>query len=73
MELTNPLLHALLVACDQSYNPSPSGALDAYLDSGSADAGANLMPTNWQPDLEGWVVHHRYDDPTKATKGVSFA
>lgn len=54
MELTDQLLHALLVACDQSYNPvSIDGmALQPYQDTplGSADNSPAAMPLSWDAD-----------------------
>ncbi len=61
MQLTNSLLHALLVADDQSYNNSPTeGAPLAEFTDGD---NINLMPGGWKDDLTGWTVARRFDDP----------
>lgn len=61
MLLTNSLLHALLVADDQSYNRSatPDEALAPFTDGDTV----NLMPGGWHDDLTGWAVARRFDDP----------
>ncbi len=69
MQLTNSLLHALIVADDQSYNGPTSPYYSAALMSVGAPLtefkdgdSANLMPGGWQPDLAGWTVDKRYDE-----------
>ena len=64
MQLTNSLLHALLVADDQSYNNSPTeGAPLAEFTDGD---NINLMSGGWKDDLTGWTVARRFDDPRHA-------
>ena len=77
MELTTSLLHALLVACDQSYNRNPIAgqALAPFGDSptpGTADAPPNSMPPAWQDDLAGWTEDKRFDDPANGFGAVVY-
>lgn len=68
MDITDSLLHALLVCCDQSYNPNPVLMLAPYWDSGppgnvnQADSYPASMPVAWNQDLQGWQEVNRIDD-----------
>jgi Ca2+-binding RTX toxin-like protein len=66
MELDNPLLHACLVACDQSYNPVPANGatLTPFEDSnpGGGDPPEIKMPDAWVGDLAGWTQFANYSN-----------
>ncbi|MBL8413089.1 MAG: hypothetical protein JNM42_01470 [Propionivibrio sp.] len=68
MNLTNRFLHALLVACDQSYKTTVKGVapddfLNYYLDTENGDPYSDQMPSSWFADLSDWRVDRRFDDP----------
>src|SRR5436190_5562352 len=62
MIVDNRLAQALLVACDQSYNPdlATGTPLEAFPDSSAGDEFA--MPDTFQPALVGWTRADRYYD-----------
>ena len=76
MELTDQLLHALLVACDQSYNGAPIDgmALQPFQDTplGQPDSFPAAMPACWDADIEGWTEYAHYDDSSNGFGAVIF-
>jgi YD repeat-containing protein len=68
MEITDSLLHSLLVACDQSYDPdlTQGQALASYSIDNNGDpyTGVNIMPSSWAGDLTGWTIVNYINDDT---------
>ncbi|MBV8209158.1 MAG: DUF2974 domain-containing protein [Burkholderiaceae bacterium] len=68
MQLTNSLLHALLVASDESYHPGPIGDPLGAPDMTNSPPNPPTpttspgMPGSWSGDLTGWTVAKTYTD-----------